>query len=108
MFGGASIHGTKCSRSRIAGLEVEHLHDDGTKYDLASEWAGTFYATVLPLLWIRVSMGVGMSTIRDWLAQHGLVQLMDIFEREQIDLNAVLTLSEADLKELGLPVGLRG
>jgi len=52
--------------------------------------------------------GVEMSEIHDWLDRHGLIQLVDIFEREQIDLAAVPTLSEADLKDLGLPVGLRG
>lgn len=49
-----------------------------------------------------------MSDIRQWLNQHGLLQLADIFEREQIDLDAAPTLSEADLKDLGLPVGIRG
>jgi class 3 adenylate cyclase len=49
-----------------------------------------------------------MSNLRQWLEQHGLLQLADIFEREQIDLDAAPTLSEADLKDLGLPVGLRG
>ena len=49
-----------------------------------------------------------MSDIRQWLDQHALLHLADIFEREQIDLDAVPTLSEADLKDLGLPVGIRG
>ena len=48
-----------------------------------------------------------MSEIRDWLNGLGLAEYADAFERERIDLNAVQTLSDADLRELGLPMGPR-
>jgi len=48
-----------------------------------------------------------VSEVRDWLNGLGLVEYADAFERERIDLAAVRTLSDADLRELGLPMGPR-
>ena len=48
-----------------------------------------------------------MSAIRQWLQLHGLGECADLFERERIDLQALRHLSEAEIKELGLPLGLR-
>ncbi|MGB0506700.1 MAG: AAA family ATPase, partial [Pikeienuella sp.] len=45
--------------------------------------------------------------VRQWLAQQGLAQIAGVFEREQIDWEALFVLSEADLKDLGLPIGTR-
>lgn len=45
--------------------------------------------------------------VRQWLAQNGLTQVAGVFEREQIDWEALFVLSEADLKDLGLPIGTR-
>jgi len=48
-----------------------------------------------------------MSEIRDWLNGLGLAEYADAFERERIDIAAVHTLSDMDLRELGLPMGPR-
>src|SRR5262245_39849152 len=48
-----------------------------------------------------------MSEVRDWLNGLGLAEYADAFERERIDLAAVQTRSDADLRELGLPMGPR-
>jgi len=48
-----------------------------------------------------------MSDIRQWLHQNGLHQFAEVFEREQIDLEALRVLTEANLKDLGLPMGPR-
>ena len=48
-----------------------------------------------------------MSNVRDWLDKHRLTQIAEILEREQIDWDALQLLSAADLKDLGLPIGLR-
>ena len=48
-----------------------------------------------------------MTAIREWLESLGLVQHADLFEREQIDLDAVRHLTEANLKDLGLGMGPR-
>ena len=48
-----------------------------------------------------------MSAIRDWLSALSLSQYAELFEREQIDLAAVPLLTDADLRELGLPTGPR-
>jgi class 3 adenylate cyclase/predicted ATPase len=48
-----------------------------------------------------------MSDVREWLSRHGLAQVGDVLEREQIDWGALLVLSESDLKDLGLPIGQR-
>lgn len=48
-----------------------------------------------------------MSDVRQWLSQQGLAELLDLFERERIDLQVARNLADSDLKELGLPLGLR-
>ena len=48
-----------------------------------------------------------MADIRDWLSEIGLEAFAGAFEREQIDLSSVHTLSDANLRELGLPMGPR-
>ena len=48
-----------------------------------------------------------MSDVRQWLSSHGLAQIAEVLEREQIDWDALLVLSESDLKDLGLPIGQR-
>ena len=48
-----------------------------------------------------------MSAIREWLRSWGLSEYADVFERERIDLAAASGLSDADLRELGLPMGPR-
>jgi class 3 adenylate cyclase/tetratricopeptide (TPR) repeat protein len=48
-----------------------------------------------------------MPEIGDWLNGLGLGAYTDAFEREQIDFAALPTLSDADLRELGLPMGPR-
>src|SRR5262245_6235124 len=48
-----------------------------------------------------------MSDIRQWLQTHGLDSYAELFEREQIDVPAARHLTEAALKELGLPMGPR-
>jgi class 3 adenylate cyclase len=48
-----------------------------------------------------------MSNVREWLDTHRLTEIAEVLEREQIDWEALLVLSPADLKDLGLPIGLR-
>ena len=48
-----------------------------------------------------------MSGIREWLEELGLGDYAEAFEAERIDLDAARHLSDADLKELGLPMGPR-
>ena len=48
-----------------------------------------------------------MGTIRQWLASIGLEQYAEAFEREQIDADSAPYLTEANLKDLGLPMGPR-
>jgi len=48
-----------------------------------------------------------MTGIREWLRAHGLDGYAELFEREQIDVPAARHLTEAALKELGLPMGPR-
>ena len=48
-----------------------------------------------------------MDEIRDWLRSLDLEAYADAFERERMDLGTVHTLSDADLRELGLPMGPR-
>jgi class 3 adenylate cyclase/pimeloyl-ACP methyl ester carboxylesterase len=45
--------------------------------------------------------------IRDWLRSIELDQYAETFEREQIDRDSVRHLSDADIKDLGLPIGHR-
>src|SRR6185436_16346723 len=51
--------------------------------------------------------GEAMGDVRHWLNTNGLAQLTEIFEREQIDLDALKVLTESNLKDLGLPMGPR-
>ena len=48
-----------------------------------------------------------MGTIQQWLAGIGLEQYAEAFEREQIDPDSARYLTEANLKDLGLPMGPR-
>jgi predicted ATPase/class 3 adenylate cyclase len=48
-----------------------------------------------------------VSAIRDWLQAQGLAEYAAAFERERIDLAALRELSDAEFKELGLPIGVR-
>lgn len=48
-----------------------------------------------------------MSDVRQWLQDCGLEQYAELFEREQLDLEALREISEENLKELGLPLGPR-
>lgn len=48
-----------------------------------------------------------MSSIADWLKDLGLADYVDVFEREDIDVDAVRDLTEEDLREIGLPMGPR-
>lgn len=47
------------------------------------------------------------SDIRNWLDEIGLGKYLGIFAENEIDLDALLLLSEADLQNLGLPLGPR-
>jgi hypothetical protein len=46
-------------------------------------------------------------SIGDWLAALGLEEYTGLFERERIDLEAARHLTDANLKDLGLPMGHR-
>ncbi|WP_076999645.1 AAA family ATPase [Variovorax sp. KK3] len=48
-----------------------------------------------------------MSKVREWLDDHRLSEIAEVFEREQIDWDALVLLTPADLRDLGLPIGLR-
>ncbi len=48
-----------------------------------------------------------LKTSAEWLAGLRLDSLIDLFEEQEIDLEAAVELTEADLKELGLPMGPR-
>lgn len=48
-----------------------------------------------------------MSTIATWLQSLGLKRYVAAFEAAEIDLDTVPALTEADLRELGLPIGPR-
>ncbi len=48
-----------------------------------------------------------MGSIRQWLAGIGLEQYAEAFEREQINPDSARYLTEANLKDLGLPMGPR-
>ena len=45
--------------------------------------------------------------IERWLDNLGLTKYADVFAENEIDLDAVVLLSEEDFKELGLPMGPR-
>jgi class 3 adenylate cyclase/tetratricopeptide (TPR) repeat protein len=48
-----------------------------------------------------------MSDVRQWLVSFDLGEYADVFEAERVDLNAMPELSDDDLRELGLPLGIR-
>ena len=48
-----------------------------------------------------------MSALRDWLQANGLDQYSDKFQANGIDLDVIASLSDADLRELGLNLGDR-
>jgi class 3 adenylate cyclase/predicted ATPase len=48
-----------------------------------------------------------MSDIRAWLEDLKLTEFADAFEAERIDLEALPDITDADLKEMGLPIGSR-
>ncbi len=48
-----------------------------------------------------------MSSLSDWLRRVGLSELEPVFAAQQIDLDVVAQLTEADMRELGLTVGQR-
>jgi class 3 adenylate cyclase/tetratricopeptide (TPR) repeat protein/ABC-type transport system involved in cytochrome c biogenesis ATPase subunit len=48
-----------------------------------------------------------MTPIRPWLESQGLGDYAELFERERIDLETLRHVSDAELKELGLPMGPR-
>ena len=48
-----------------------------------------------------------MTAIHEWLQGLGLGEYAEQFERERIDLETLRQLSDAELKELGLPMGTR-
>ncbi|UCH48901.1 MAG: hypothetical protein JSU95_03605, partial [Betaproteobacteria bacterium] len=48
-----------------------------------------------------------MSDVRKWLESLDLVQYVELFEREQVRFENLPSLSDGDLKELGLPLGPR-
>jgi class 3 adenylate cyclase/tetratricopeptide (TPR) repeat protein len=48
-----------------------------------------------------------MGSVRQWLEARGFGEYVEAFEREQLDLEALLHLTADDLKDLGLPMGPR-
>ena len=54
-----------------------------------------------------VLLGLGMSDLIAWLDGWGLKQLGPRLAEQDIDLDALMYLTEDDLKELGLTIGLR-
>ena len=48
-----------------------------------------------------------MAQIADWLARLGLSKYAEAFAAHEVDFETLRHLSEADLKELGLPLGPR-
>merc|ERR1712166_326426 len=47
------------------------------------------------------------ASLRSWLAQHELTEWATALEREAVDLSTLTLLSDADLKDIGLPLGHR-
>ena len=45
--------------------------------------------------------------LRAWLNGHGLGEWIDVFLENQVDLDAARDLTEADLRELEIPMGPR-
>ena len=48
-----------------------------------------------------------MSSVAEWLETVGLPQYAELFESQRIELDVVPQLSDADLRELGIPLGDR-
>jgi hypothetical protein len=48
-----------------------------------------------------------MQTLEDWLSQLGLSKYMQAFVENDVDLRALLHITEADLQELGVSLGHR-
>ncbi|MBT6275478.1 MAG: hypothetical protein HOI95_15250 [Chromatiales bacterium] len=48
-----------------------------------------------------------MNNTRDWLEQQGLGEFENLFAAEHIEFETLPDLTEADLKDLGLPLGSR-
>lgn len=48
-----------------------------------------------------------MHDLRERLSKHGLTQIAEVLEREHIDWEALLALSESDLRDLALAIGPR-
>ena len=47
------------------------------------------------------------SSLTEWLKSHGLERFTSIFEENEVDLLTFRMLTEADLKEIGVPFGPR-
>src|SRR3546814_2497114 len=48
-----------------------------------------------------------MDGIDSWLTDLGLEQYIEVFRKEEVDLQGLTLLSELDLKDMGLPLGPR-
>src|SRR3546814_2551221 len=48
-----------------------------------------------------------MDGIDSWLTALGLEQYIEVFRKEEVDLQGLTLLSELDLKDMGLPLGPR-
>ncbi|MDP6953763.1 MAG: hypothetical protein QGF53_13495, partial [Alphaproteobacteria bacterium] len=48
-----------------------------------------------------------MQSIRAWLEELGLGEFAEAFEAEEIDLATLRHVTDADLKDMGLPIGPR-
>src|SRR3546814_9326149 len=51
--------------------------------------------------------GALMDGIDSWLTALGLEQYIEVFRKEEVDLQGLTLLSELDLKDMGLPLGPR-
>jgi predicted ATPase/class 3 adenylate cyclase len=54
-----------------------------------------------------VRTGIAMSTIAGWLEEHGLAQYVPVFAENAVDSDVLFDLTEADLQNLGIPLGDR-
>jgi len=55
----------------------------------------------------RSAEPVPTTSLRSWLSQHELSEWATALEREAVDLSTLTLLSDADLKDIGLPLGHR-
>ena len=55
----------------------------------------------------RTKFGEAVIDIASWLGEIGLAEHAEIFRAEKIDAAVLPTLTDADLRELGLPLGDR-